>query len=458
MLLIKNDPKYNESGRAPSSPTSASTASTSRERLAPLANDGKLSPHLPEGTPFGLVGTSSLYKRESYPDGGVPRDGVTAAYAGGRDRTAASAVRTRSTPRRTAPRSTGSTRAATPGRTRNDDIHAIRILVHGADDRPQPRPQVRPAVPTTTPTNGCASSAKSRCANSTGDKQPLDPDGNPDTSFLAKIPADTAFTFQTLDKDGMVLNMAQTWHQLRPGEIRNDCGGCHAHSQKPTPFELTAAAKPNYEVFDLTRRTPLLTTKAQRRVRQEVGRQGRDGPALRRRGCKNVEYLPRREADPRPQLRRLPHAQGRQAGRQPGAGRRRPDAFRQRAGKVPGTYFRLALDTEAKFGLQAGHPQRPVAADQRLALHPHVPVAPQPADLENLRPAHRRLEQRRFPDGNRPRRRQHAALGTASRCRTRRRTATAPTSIYTGSADAAAGSRGRHLRRPGRQERSRCRR
>ena len=28
--------------------------------------------------------------------------------------------------------------------------------------------------------------------------------------------------------------MAQTWHQLRPGEIRNDCGGCHAHSQKPT--------------------------------------------------------------------------------------------------------------------------------------------------------------------------------------------------------------------------------
>ena len=28
----------------------------------------------------------------------------------------------------------------------------------------------------------------------------LDPDGNPDTSFLAKIPADVAFTFQTLDK------------------------------------------------------------------------------------------------------------------------------------------------------------------------------------------------------------------------------------------------------------------
>src|SRR4029077_16884682 len=37
-----------------------------------------------------------------------------------------------------------------------------------------------------------------------GSAEHNDPDGNPDTSFLAKIPADTAFTFQTLDKDGMV--------------------------------------------------------------------------------------------------------------------------------------------------------------------------------------------------------------------------------------------------------------
>src|SRR6185369_13576721 len=100
-------------------------------------------------------------------------------------------------------------------------------------------------------------------ANATGlaDGQPLDPDGNPDTSFLARIPADMPFTFQTLDKDGMVLNMAQTWHQLRPGEIRTDCGGCHAHSQQPTRFEQTAAARPAYAVFDLTRSTPLVTSK-----------------------------------------------------------------------------------------------------------------------------------------------------------------------------------------------------
>src|SRR5262249_52423747 len=117
--------------------------------------------------------------------------------------------------------------------------------------------------------------------------QPLDPDGNPDTSFLAKVPADTAFTFQTLDKDGMVLNMAQTWHQLRPGEIRNDCGGCHAHSQKPTPFEETAAAKPDYAVFDLTQKTPLLTAKAL----DESGRKwdAKDDVGLRcDKGIKNV--------------------------------------------------------------------------------------------------------------------------------------------------------------------------
>ena len=140
------------------------------------------------------------------------------------------------------------------------------------------------------------------------DKQPLDPDGNPDTSFLAKIPADVAFTFQTLDKNGMVLNMAQTWHQLRPGEIRNDCGGCHAHSQKPTLFEETAAAKPDYPVFDLTEADAAADDQDERRVRQEVGREGRDRPALRE-GRQERRVFPRRQADPRPQLRRLPHAE-----------------------------------------------------------------------------------------------------------------------------------------------------
>src|SRR5581483_7245764 len=107
---------------------------------------------------------------------------------------------------------------------------------------------------------------------------------------LAKIPADTAFTFQTLDKEGMVLNMAQTWHQLRPGEIRNDCGGCHAHSQKPTLFEKTVAASPDYRVFDLTRSTPLLTAKEG--DESKVKWDAKDETGLRfEKGVKNVEYF-----------------------------------------------------------------------------------------------------------------------------------------------------------------------
>jgi mono/diheme cytochrome c family protein len=120
-------------------------------------------------------------------------------------------------------------------------------------------------------------------------QQPLDPDGNPDTSFLAKIPANIPWTLQTLDKDGLVLNMAQTWHQIRPGEMRTNCGGCHAHSQQPTRFEDTAAARPDYPIFDLTRSTPLITT----RKHDESGKQWdvKNETGLRyAKGVLNVEY------------------------------------------------------------------------------------------------------------------------------------------------------------------------
>lgn len=84
----------------------------------------------------------------------------------------------------------------------------------------------------------------------------LDPEGNPDTSFWALVPADTPISFQTLDRDSLALNMAQTWHQVRPGEIRTDCGGCHAHSQQPLGFEGTAAVEP--DPWDLVNTTPLV--------------------------------------------------------------------------------------------------------------------------------------------------------------------------------------------------------
>ena len=290
-------------------------------------------------------------------------------------------------------------------------------------------------------------------------KQPLDPDGNPDTSFLAKIPADVAWTFQTLDKHGMVLNMAQTWHQLRPGEIRNDCGGCHAHSQKPTPFEHTAAAKPDYTVFDLTKQTPLLTTKKH----DQSGKKwdAKDETGLRfEKGVKNVEYLPRRQADPRAQLRRLPHAESGQAGRQPGARRRHASSSTQNpAGlgfgiTVPGTYARLAADAKGRVRAQAAAPAR-LDRPGRLALRqlmqsrrslliwkvfgqrldgwnnddfPYEAIPGDPTSLRQQGQAGRRhaAEPRARP--HRLHRRHHAAAGSgrrAARCKAADRTRTA---------------------------------
>ena len=77
MRLIKNDPNYNESWpRAVVSYKKIYGVDEPR-KLPTLANDGSLSKHLPAGTPFGLVGTSSFYKRESYPNGVVPAGSVT---------------------------------------------------------------------------------------------------------------------------------------------------------------------------------------------------------------------------------------------------------------------------------------------------------------------------------------------------------------------------------------------
>ena len=221
-------------------------------------NDGKKSPHLPAGTPFGLVGTSSLYKRESYPGGVVPPGSVTAVSRTPADRKAM--WRDLSVARFGKPGNWGE-QGADAGLYQNSDIWGIRILVLEPVSDAAFRRRRHFAL-------GSNSEERIRILGEfpvrkfDGDRQPLDPDGNPDTSFLAKIPADVAWTFQTLDNNGMVLNMAQTWHQVRPGEVRNNCGGCHAHSQQPTDFELTAAAKPNYKVWDLANETPLFTTKS----------------------------------------------------------------------------------------------------------------------------------------------------------------------------------------------------
>ena len=203
MLLIKNDPKYNESWPRAVVPYERIYGIKEPKQLPVHRNDGHSSPHLPEGTPFGIVGTSSLYKRESYPNGHVPNGKVTAEYRGGNDPWRGLDAFT----------SHGNgmplnwhNQGGDVGLYQNDEIHAIRILaMEPTTDRKGPNAS-----------RGFYNHANERLRIlgeipvrkfAADGQQPLDPDGNPDTSFLVKIPADTAFTFQTLDKHGLMLNM-----------------------------------------------------------------------------------------------------------------------------------------------------------------------------------------------------------------------------------------------------------
>jgi hypothetical protein len=342
MRLIKNDPKHHEQWPRALVPYRRIYGVAEPARLPALRNDGQLSPHLPVGTPFGLVGTSSLYKRESYPYGVVRPGSVTSSYAGEKDPTGYRGHDTSFN---------WTVQGADAGLYANDDIYAIRILVlePTSDVRPRngrsyynhahERIRILGEIPVRKFRDG---------------QQPVDPDGNPDTSFLAKIPADTAFTFQTLDSNGMVLNMAQTWHQLRPGEVRTDCGGCHAHSQKPTLFEKTAAAKPDYSVWDLTQKTPLLTTKAHDESSRKWDLRADSGLRFQK-GVKNVEYY----RDVKPILDRSCVACHTRQWDQPAGGLVLDDdrevVAQNPAGlgfefRAPGTYARLAADPAGKYG------------------------------------------------------------------------------------------------------------
>lgn len=347
LLLIKNDPNYNECWPRAVVPYERIYGVREPAQLVELANDGSLSKELPAGTPFGLVGSSSLYKRESYPNGVVPEGKVTSEYAGGRDPWKGLDAFT----------SHGNgmplnwhNQGGDAGLYSNREIHALRILaMEPTTDRhrgpnsgrrfynhAQERLRILGEIPV-------------RKFDAEG-KEPDDPDGNPDTSFLARIPADTAFTFQTIDKDGLVLNMSQTWHQLRPGEVRTDCGGCHAHSQKPTEFDLTRASKKDYKVWDLVNTTPLVTSRKSDESKRQWDAAKSSGLKTAQTGVVNVEYY----RDIRPILERSCVACHSKKHDKP-AGNLVFDADDEmiqfgHVGKFPGTYYRLALDEKAQFG------------------------------------------------------------------------------------------------------------
>ncbi len=321
LVAIRNSPLYNEAWPRPVVPYRAVHGIAEPAALPWLPNDGSVHAELPAGTPFGLVGTSSLYKRESFPGHVRPWndffDGLDAFNTDENDQS-----------------SNWFWQGADAGRYTSADIWAIRLVALEANSHFSYGPHEGKHF---------ASYAGERMRilgeipvrKLDGQGQPiLDAEGNPDTSFLVKIPADTPFTFQTLDRRGLVLNMAQTWHQVRPGEMRANCGGCHAHSQMPLAFESTQAASPQYVVRDLSKETPLLTRDAQ----------GTPGLLVMHQPVVDVEFY----RDIRPLLQRSCVSCHTAANPAP-PGRLVLDDLAVSNG-LPGDYRRLAADAAADFG------------------------------------------------------------------------------------------------------------
>ena len=227
LIKIVDSPAYNEQQPKALVPYPAIYGIDAPAILPRTRNDGTGHPALPAGTPYGLVGTSTLYKHDVH-EGRAGDNWVTqgAAFA-----------------------------------FTNDEIDRMRLVLlepvthrpRGPNSGAQPRHFFQSLAQEKLRILGEIPLRKTR-----PDGAPLlDVDGNPDTSFLAKIPANMPFTFQALDAKGHALPLSQTWHQLRPGEVRTDCGGCHAHSQVGTAFAQTAAGRPGFPLTDLSTTAPV---------------------------------------------------------------------------------------------------------------------------------------------------------------------------------------------------------
>ena len=328
LVLIKNDPNYNEAWPRAVVPYSAVHGVAEPNRLPWLPNDGDEHPDLlPAGTPYGLVGASSFCKRESFPGWVTPWsdffDGLDAFNTTENGQSA-----------------NWVTQGADAGKYANDDIWAVRLLAMEPGTHRSYGPNGGPSCGQLFSSHAMErlrilGEIPLRKTDAAGNPI-LDPEANPDTSFLAKISADTPFTFQMLDRNGLVLTMAQTWHQVRPGESRYDCGGCHAHSQQPLAFASTQAARADYDVFDLSKVTPLVSHDA-------------DGnPNLRfvAAGVVDVEF----HRDIRPLLQRSCVPCHTRMNPTPPGNLVLDDTANY--GDLPGDYARLAADPTSRWGFE----------------------------------------------------------------------------------------------------------
>jgi len=253
IVMLKNDPNHNEMWPRAVTPyqnihgISAPSLTLPTDEYAPTQRNRGLV----AGSPVGLTGTSSMQNRESAPLG-RDRFNYTHGKDGGRD--------------------TGwVVQGADAGLVRNDDLWGVRILVMSPDRYHRPwntsaierdegllrdsRANQHVKGYYTHISENWKILGEFPVRNSAG---LLDPDSEEDTSWLAKIPADTPHLIQSIDRYGMTLSSEQTWRHVRAGETFAACGGCHGHSVEGVPFTGKWADSASYQPWDLINQTPMV--------------------------------------------------------------------------------------------------------------------------------------------------------------------------------------------------------
>jgi hypothetical protein len=255
LVLIKDDPNYNEIWPRPVLSYQQIYGQASPDILNDLATSAPDDSHLLEAEANALLGTSSIYNRE-------PNNGDPDPFNSG-------------TSFREGNNGNWTIQGAEAGIFNNSDIYGVRIITT------PPKPYTKPINKIT---NGACNPSETddwsqicrhllddrieqvvaRYGSDHGErweilgefpvKKPsvIDQQGNPDTSWLAKIPADTPTFIQTIDNKGMTLISEIAWRALKPGEKRADCGGCHAHSINVEPLEFaTTEAGKNHPITNI---------------------------------------------------------------------------------------------------------------------------------------------------------------------------------------------------------------
>lgn len=256
LIKVKDDPNYNEIWPRAVLPYQAIYGQTKPDdnelNSAELPEDQRLI----RGEAAALVGVSSMYNREELDGGDIfqSRSSNRELHDGN-----------------------WLIQGAEAGVFSNSDIYAVRIVATPAkpytnpiskyDDSKERWKEIRPYID-----DKRLDRVVARYASTHGEKwqilgefplshkDKIDPQGNPDSSWLAKIPAEIPFLIQGIDKQGMTLISELTWRALKPGEKRADCGGCHAHSIEPLKFEDSAAGKqlPLINIANLKNDNPMI--------------------------------------------------------------------------------------------------------------------------------------------------------------------------------------------------------